>query len=169
MSTEPLSNPEVARLLIEVDASQPLGPELHTALIRLSPPVAIEAVALRRNEESGLVEVLLRQRGPNEPAYPGHWHCPGSFVRNNEQVEDVLTRLTKGESLGRVISHQFAGPFLWPEERGWICSLVTLVTVRDVGSQCFWHPVDHLPNPMVPEHATDVIPMGLDLYRRQSP
>lgn len=161
--TQQLSNQEVAEILNAVDPNKPFGPELHSAIVRVGGGTAIEAVALRWAGDD--VEVLLRQRSTTEAAYKGEWHCPGSFVRNGETVVDVLARLTKGESLGQVTNHRFIEPHFWPEERGWVCSLITAVVVDDVGAACSWHPVNKLPDPMVAEHAKVIIPRAVEWFR----
>lgn len=159
-----MDNKELADLLNALDPKTPLGTELHSAIIRLSPPIAIEAVAFREGERG--TEVLLRKRGPNE-AFPGQWHCPGSFIRSGEQLHDVFARLKEKESLGVVFRHELVDNHFWMDERGWICSAVYLLRVEEVGSGVEWHPVNQLPQPMVNGHETDIIPMAVKRYRQR--
>lgn len=155
-------NADLARRLGEVDPLRPLGPELHTAVMRLVPSFCIEAVALRMKD--GEPEVLLRQRGMTEPSYPGQWHCPGSFYRQGEQTGDVLARLTKNESLGDVQGFEHVDDLLWNEERGDILSRIYLVDVRNEPSHARWSPVRALPQPMVAHHARIIIPIAVFHY-----
>lgn len=161
-----LTNNQMADLLLQVDPRQPLGAKLHSALVRLTVSVAIEAVAFRESAEVPQVtEVLLRQRGPNEPAYAGQWHCPGSFIRPGEVLEDVFRRLESAETLGRVANARLVVNSFWPEERGTICSSIYLVRFAVDPEKARWFPVDRLPEPMVDHHRDMIIPTALRAYR----
>lgn len=148
--------------LNRVDPMQPKGTKLHSALVRLVCATAIEAVALRRDATTGEVMVLLRQRGLNEAAYPGQWHCAGSFVRPGESVEGVFKRLMAIESLGAVRSQRHLGNCFWQEERGTICSDVRLVDADPAVG--YWFPVNNLPQAMVEYHRDVIIPMALKAF-----
>jgi ADP-ribose pyrophosphatase YjhB (NUDIX family) len=161
-----LENRDLAKLLDQVNPDVPLGPELHSAVLRLSPAATIEAVALRRN--GGNVEVLLRKRGLQEAAYPGQYHCPGSFFRRGEGVPEVFARLSANESLGTVVSFRFVDVYCWMEERGWIVSFIYLLEVIYPLPGADWYPVEDLPRPMVAHHESVIIPKAVELFCRMS-
>lgn len=152
---------QVAAGLAERDPKR-LNKVVHTAVLRVSPGIAIEAVALRNSPRG--VEVLLRQRTMDEPSYPGEWHCPGSFVRDGETEVEVLARLTAGESLGHVTGSRLITNIYTREERGWYCGAVYLVDVEDASSGAHWFPVNDLPDPTIDHHRHLIIPAALKYF-----
>lgn len=76
-----------------VPRDQPLGTPLFEAIMRLSVGVAVEAVLFRKNGDK--LEVYLTKRAADDSAYPGQWHCPGSFMRPGESYADVFKRLNE--------------------------------------------------------------------------
>ena len=148
--------------LNRVDPMKPKGTKLHSALVRLVCAVAVEVVALRRDTTTGGIMVLLRQRGLNEAAYQGMWHCPGSFVRPGESIDDVFNRLMASESLGSIRSQRHLDNCFWPEERGTICSDIRLVDADPAVGH--WFPVNNLPQAMVEQHRDVFIPMALKAF-----
>jgi hypothetical protein len=157
-----VKNEDLARLLNQLNPDEPLGSELHSAVMRLSPATTVEAVALRRN--CGRIEVLLRRRGPAEASFAGCYHCPGRFVRRLEGIPDVLARLSETESLGTIISSRFVNVSCWMDERGWIVSLIYLLEVANPLPGVEWYPVANLPRPMVAHHESVIIPKAVELF-----
>ena len=154
----------VAMGLSLIDPAQPYGNTLFNALCRLTITVAIEAVALRKNPDSGAVEVLLTQRPTSEPAYPGEWHCPGSALRPGELIQSVFARLNKAEFFTSIPLWKEAGVWNNPSEaRGHFLHVVYLCRVEG-GSRGQWFPIGLLPTPTVDHHVDQIIPMALRVY-----
>lgn len=162
--------PELLRLLGEIDPSQPYGTDLFNALARLTVTVAIEAVCLRYNFITLNPEVYLVQRSPDDTAYPGEWHCPGSAMRpKNERFEEVLNRLAKKEFGTKLVSTRFVtniNPSLSePEARGCFLSVVFLCVLEEKeGLRGKWFPVDNLPENTVKHHRKRIIPCALGAF-----
>ncbi len=142
-----------------VDPTQPYDNKFFNALARLTVSVAIEAVCLRLNRSSEALEVFMTQRGPNE-AYAGQWHCPGSVLRSEEDIEDVFKRLESKEFGATILSHKFVVNINNPkEERGHFFSVVYLCDIEDsslTGGE--WFPVNQLPKNTAWHHAQIMIP-----------
>jgi ADP-ribose pyrophosphatase YjhB (NUDIX family) len=153
-----------AWLLGWIDSQKPYGAELFNALVRLSPPCAIEAVCLRRNAE-GHVEVHLVQRGLDESAYPGHWHVPGSVLRPGETFPDVFRRLEEEEFNGDLVSCLFVDHHVnLKEARGTFVSVVHLCALEGNNLRGRWVRVDQLPASMADHHRNHFIPMALKAF-----
>lgn len=163
---------ELIQGLQEIDPTKPYGTELFDALSRLTVSVAVEAVCLRLNTSTCQVEVYMIQRSPNDTAYPGEWHCPGSVLRPKEEIKDVFSRLQKkefGESatLGQT---RFVANVNHPTEaRGHFLSMVYLCEL--VNDEHFasrlkgkWFPVDQLPAKTVETHRYRIIPPAVGAF-----
>jgi len=149
------------RALAEIDPHKAFGTELYNAIARVSISVAIELVALRDN--SGVIEILLMQRGPNE-AYANMWHCPGSALRPGENEQDVFTRLSQREFQAPIVVGKFVGYDNNPhEERGHFIHFIFLCTPSD-GCRGTWFPVDKLPQMIVEHHRSVVIPKAVNVF-----
>lgn len=149
--------------LKKIDPKLPYGTELFNEISRLSVGVAIEAVILRITPQGK--EVFLTKRKPGE-AYEGLWHCPGTFLRPGEVIEDAFLRLEEKEKVGKFLNKKFIdfanNPF---EERGHIIQLIFLCELEpldDRYKEDVWFPVNNLPiDKMVENHFNVLIPRAL--------
>lgn len=159
-------SPELLKLLAEIDPRQPLGTPLYDALLRIGPfGTSVEAVCLRLNSKKE-VEVYLTQRALNDTAYAGEYHCPGTFVRTDEDFNDTFLRLAEREFGGRLTSWRHIAPVNYPKEaRGHCISLVYLCILPDQADLSgTWFPVNNLPRPMVKIHEKRIIPAALGIF-----
>ncbi|AUX41899.1 hypothetical protein SOCE26_033240 [Sorangium cellulosum] len=148
-------------LLAHADPREPLGSSLISAISRLPIHLAADAVCLRKNADSGALEVLLTQRGASE-SDPGAWCCPGSVLSPGEQPEHVLHRL------GVTISDfTFLGDYFSAAARGWMVSRVHQAKLAEVPATGAWWPVEQLPNNTVPKHREQVIPMAVKAFHAE--
>lgn len=158
---------KAAKALGEIDLNKPYGTELFDALARVTVSVAIEACAIRRNN-NGEIEVFWRQRSMEDTVYPGEWHFPGSVMRPGETVKNVFRRLEKKEFGSLITSFVFVGNLNVPNsERGHFLSLVYLITLAD-DTECTetkgWFSVNSLPTPVVDIHENDLLPMVIETF-----
>lgn len=141
------------------------GTKLFNSLVRLTVTPAVEACAFRDTPNG--VEVLLRQRGPEE-AYSGQFHCPGSVYRPGESDADLFARLERAEAMVNIRNPRLVGHNNHREEvRGHFMALIFLVDA-EAGSGTQWYPVNDLPEPMVEHHRTMVIPTALEAFHCQN-
>lgn len=161
MDLQKLTNDEIADLLRRVDPSSPLGTRLFEAVMRLSVAPAFEAVCLRSRPND--LEVLLTQRASDDTAYPGMWHCPGTFYRPGEDDEACVRRLGAKEGV-TITSAMFVGKWNNPyEARGHCMHLVHLCKV-DGAPAGQWFPLGALPQPMVDFHRDVIIQMAVGRF-----
>jgi len=154
----------VAKALCLIDPSKPYGTELFDAVAKVSISVTIEAVCLRRNPTTRVIEVLITQRSPDDTAYPGEWHCPGSVMRPGETEKEVFARLSKDEFCAKVTPKRFVGNFNNPNERrGHFLSMVYLCTIEEEAKGT-WCSVDQLHSKTVEHHLNNVIPMVVKAF-----
>lgn len=107
------------------------GTELFQVIAEYGWTPALEGAAIRRNKETGKLQIYLRRRPPNEPSYPNEQHCPGTGFQPSDALgktpEAQLLRLAKTEQFD-ASSADFVGIFYNPiEERGPYISIVYLV------------------------------------------
>lgn len=146
---------------------------------------AIEAVAIRRNKESGRLEIYLAARSREEPAYPGEVHCPGTSFRPS----DIIVTEGDPKKTGKIPEPQFArlaAKEFFPadamqfvgiyynkdEERGPYISIVYLITNFDNLKEfknAKWYDLEEayiLPN-LVEHHRSPIIPMAEEAFLRR--
>ena len=151
--------------LKKIDPTQPYGTALFDALTRLTVSVAIEAVCLRWNQQKKIVEVYMVQRSPDDTAYPGEWHCPGSFLRPGEDISSVFARLSKREFKANLSPTQFVANVNHPTEaRGHVISVVYLCGLEAGDLKGRWFSVDSLPENTVETHAKRIIPVAVGAF-----
>jgi ADP-ribose pyrophosphatase YjhB (NUDIX family) len=151
--------------LREIDPSKPYGTEFFDALARLTVSVAVEAVCLRLDVLTKQVEVYMVQRSPDDTAYPGEWHCPGSFLRPKEEFTVVFDRLSKREFKAHVSPIQFvANVNHTTEARGHVLSVVYLCALEAGDLQGRWFPVNQLPEKTVECHRRRIIPVAVGAF-----
>lgn len=160
-----MTQQEIAHALHTLDPKAPFLPEFHAALLRFVVSVVVEAIALRRID--GRLYARLRQRQLNEPAYPGFYHFPGSFYRVEESTTDVMARLATHEFQAVITKWDFINHLIRKEERGTVCSLLFLVDLENDTADDQWFPVDELPEPMVKDHRTDMLPMAIRFFEER--
>lgn len=149
-----------------VDPREPLGSTLINALSRLPINLAADAVCLRRNPDSGALEVLLTQRGATEP-YPGAWCCPGGALSPGEEPRHILHQLEIGELGVRMSDFTFVGDYFSAAARGWMLSRIHLAKLAETPAAGTWWPVERLPDNMVPKHREQIIPMAVRAFHAQ--
>lgn len=159
----------LVELLNKTDPKKPYGTELFDALSRLTIGVAIEMVCLRWNAEFQEVEVYLVQRSSSNTAYPGKWHCPGSFMRPGEETKDVFTRIVQGIIGTELISTKFIADVNHPAEaRGHVLSRVYLCELASVEGwhNCpgTWFLINRLPEKTVKSHRKRIIPAAVGAF-----
>ena len=166
---------ELIQGLREIDPSKPYGTELFDALARLTISVAVEAVCLRAQRylpeidapRSPEIQVYMIQRSPDDTAYPGEWHCPGSVIRPKEDIRDVFNRLAQKEFGGKILSTQFVANANHPTEaRGHFFSLVYLCSLDESSSglRGKWFAVNNLPEKTVETHRVRIIPAAVGAF-----
>lgn len=166
---EVIGKKALIELLGKVNPTEPYGTELFNALARITVSVAIEAVCLRYSSDSKKVEVYMIQRSPDDTAYPGEWHCPGSVMRPGESFEDVLERLAQKEFKANLVSTRFVANInpsaLEPEARGHFLSIVYLCILQEKeGLRGRWFSVDELPEKTVESHLKRIIPVAMGAF-----
>jgi hypothetical protein len=90
---------KVAALLKQLEPGF-LPYDVFIQIARLSVLSIIELVPLRSNH--GRIEVLLLERSPDDPIWPGKLHSPGTVVRPTD-------RSLPGEPVKRIISDELNG------------------------------------------------------------
>ncbi len=109
-----------AEALRKVPTGEPLGTELFDEIALHTVSFSVEACALRRTP-NGFLEVYLVQRAPDDTAYPGQYHCPGTFRRPKESRWDTISRLAKSKfqceveklrHVGDLPTHGFRGTII---------------------------------------------------------
>lgn len=154
---------DVLRVLQSIDPSGPYSPEFYGAIARLVPSVAIEAVVLR--ERDGRIEVFLTRRSPQDVAYSGMLHSPGSILRAGEKPVDVMHRIGEQDYHVSVSDFVYVDEDFYQEKRGWFDSRIYLVKLKDepVGGE--WVSVDALPCDVVNHHIQWVIPKAVAYFK----
>ena len=144
----------------------PLGRDLYNELGFYLTSIGVEAVALRTTLE-GKIEVYLTQRAVDD-VYPLQWHCPGSVLRRQEYIENVMGRLAKQEFKTSINTFAYVDEFLHQEHRGWFLTKIYLI---DLGAAPHsnsrgWFPIDNLPPTAVAHHTKIIIPKAVQYYRQ---
>lgn len=155
---------QAIKALSKIKADIPFGDELFRAISRLSIGVPLEAVVFRRKKNE--IYVLLVRRAKDDPAYPGAWHVPGTFLRPSETQDTAIKRLGKKE-LGceLKISRQVGWDDNLYENRGHCIHLIFLVKIRESIKNGRWFPVKKLPPEILDHHKNVVIPKALKTYK----
>ncbi len=101
-------------------------------LARLTVTPVIELVPLRLRNDT--VEVLLMQRPPDDPTWPGLWHTPGTVLRATDQegsYRDAFERLLNDELAGVIAQSepQFVETLFHQVKRGRECAQVFYMEV----------------------------------------
>lgn len=162
--TTPEYRQVLAELLGRLDPTKPAGAVLCDAIMRLWPTPAFEAMAFRLRQ--GASEIYLRRRAPDDTAYPGEWHAPGSLYRHGEQDRDVATRLEKEFGV-KIEKFELVGKEITAEARGTVHSLIYLVQLGGeprVDDRHDWFPVNELPQVTVDLHRDLIIPAAAKIY-----
>ncbi len=151
-----------AELLEQIPPGEALGTRLFNAIARLTPTIAVEAVALRWR--GSRIEVFMTQRSSHE-AYPNQWHAPGSISRNGEEPKHVFARLERREFQVPVASFRQVGDIWHQEERSWMHGLIYLVVLTQEPPVGHWWDVEELPENIVSHHRETVIPKAVKAFR----
>lgn len=121
----------MAAALLNSLPDTPLGTELFDAVAKKTVSCCIELVVVSGEYP---IEVLLKRRADNDTAYPGQWHCPGTFLRPGESYWSALERLAKTELLGANLVEPTLAFLQDPivEERGSVVQVVMLSRIENV-------------------------------------
>jgi len=154
-------NKNAVGALRKIDTRLPYGTDLFNEILRVTVGVTVEAVILRITPQDKR-EVFLTRRKAGE-AYAGLWHCPGTFLRTGEAIEDAFLRLEEKEQVGKFLTKKFIGfANNLHEERGHIVQLIFSCELESVAiGSGTWFLIDNLPDEMVEDHLKVLIPMVL--------
>lgn len=132
-----------------------IPPNVFEALLPISPQANFEFVVCRKGDR-GQTEVLLVKRPDTVPSYPGHWHCPGAFIRTGDKPEDVCQRIRNGKmGKANIKTIRFLNFQMYsdPSRNGMtVVRLVHLVEIEGeppVGEFFEIFPTPRLPEPLV--------------------
>ncbi len=147
-----LYNIFMAVLLKGVNPLKKYGTFLFEALARLTVSVSLEAVCVRRDPDTAVIQIALTQRATTESFSPGSWHFPGSFYRPWESSARVLRRLI-GREFGRLefLQAAYVGTYRTDKahkagERGHTHAEVWLILEAQVSGKVLWFDHNDLPD-----------------------
>jgi len=144
--------------LAHIDPKKPMGKELFDAVARISISVAIETVALRKNNNNGKIEVFLTKRLKNE-THPGMFHIPGTILRPRETYEKAIRRIEYKEFKCQIVSYRFINIFNNIDElRGHTLQLIYICSIENINSKN-WFSISNLPKSIISYHGDIVIPI----------
>ena len=137
-------------------------------LSRLMVVPVVELVPLRMRGDSA--EVLLLDRGDDDPYWPGTVHVPGTVFMATDSpgnLEDALTRLIEGElegvaTMGRP---QFVKTIFHRTRRGKQLANVHFVELADEPELGKFYPADDLPDNTM-DHHLNFIGDAVEAYYR---
>ncbi len=163
-------SPAALAELSSIDPTQPFAPELYNAIARCMLSVAVEAVALR--VVGGQTQVFLTRRSPNDAAYPGMLHVPGTVIRAHDVSEDetyqnAMRRLEQDEFGVPIDDFEYLGENFKREPRGPFNPRVFLVRVVGDPTSGLWADVNALPADVIAEHAQFVIPLAVQRFKQR--
>lgn len=142
--------------------------EIFEQIARLTVLSIIEFVPLRFNDK-GIIEVLLLERGKNDPIWPGKVHTPGTVIRpgdNNKNQYMAFARILEDELGGtKASSPQFAGSILHKSLRGHEHAQVYWLEVKGEAKRGQWYDASNLPINIV-ESQLKFIGMAVESYRK---
>lgn len=121
-------------------------------IARLTTLSIIEFVPLRKNT-TGSVEVLLLERGDDDPIWPGMVHTPGTVIRPGDTDTNkfkAFERITVDELLNTQLSDPImVGSMLHQSRRGWEFAQIYWVEVISDPVVGAFYPADSLPDNLV--------------------
>lgn len=126
--------------------------EIFEQVARLAALSIIEFVPLRTGKD-GKVEVLLLERAPDDPIWPGMVHSPGTVIRPGDTegtMYKAFERIVKDELNGTAISNPYyVGSLLHKSRRGTEHAQIYWVEVLGEPRVGTFYPVDELPDNLV--------------------
>lgn len=121
-------------------------------IARLTTLSIIEFVPLRKSSD-GSVEVLLLERGKDDPIWPGMVHTPGTVIRPGDTDSNkfkAFERITVDELLNTQLSDPImVGTMLHQSRRGWEFAQIYWVEVIGEPEIGTLFPADDLPENLV--------------------
>jgi hypothetical protein len=136
---------------------------IFAEVARLSALPVIEIVPLRRNGVK--VEVLLLNRGPQDPIFANQLHTPGTIVRATDSEQTAIDRLTQKELHGLSMTVPvFVTYTLHQSKRGTESARVFWVEVRGVPDIGQFYDSADLPDNLV-ESQFDFIQAAVEAYK----
>lgn len=162
-----------AHCLREVTTTEPLGPELHTAISPFLCNIAFEGVLFRHSE--GRVEVFLSRRPADDsvPAWRNKLHVPGVLLYSWEMAQldtDVTTaakRLSDKEYGGLINGWVLVGDKMFQAKRGPARCLIHLISVSDDPAKYNlgdWYDVHNLPSDVISAHCDAILPVAVKAF-----
>jgi hypothetical protein len=142
---------ELTELLKKLEAGF-LPYPIFEQIARLTTLSIIEFVPLRTNSE-GKTEVLLLERGMDDPLWPGEVHTPGTVVRPTDRENDTYLpfhRITKEELQGVKLSNPYyVGSIFNKSKRGAEQAQIYWVEVLEEPKAGAFYSVESLPDNLV--------------------
>lgn len=174
-------SPEGIRLIESLkEIEQPWTPEFFWAMNRLIPTMGVESVIVRQNDD-GLLEVLLTQRGTDDLSWPGQWHVPGRTFRDtdldtslasSEMYALTLRKIWSGElglstqQMNQIITIK-CDVIPWRHARGGCISTVFICMAGGIDFPVGeWFSVDNLPDEFLGGQEA-IVQAVVDFLRRQ--
>ncbi|CAN5146521.1 hypothetical protein BH09PAT3_BH09PAT3_7200 [soil metagenome] len=150
---------QLAKLLGKLEPGFVPYPIFEQALRIFAMPV-YEVVPLRLNDQDE-IEVLLIDRGPEDPIWPNMLHTPGTIIRSTDVPDDTthnqqaLKRITDDELKGTPVSEpHYFGSMLHKSKRGVEQAQLHWVEVLGEPVTGTFHPVDNLPSTLIDSQVT---------------
>lgn len=141
---------ELARLLKQLEPGF-LPYHIFVQIARLVVMPIIEFVPLRFHK--GRVEVLLLERGADDPIWPNMLHTPGTVIRATDTEKKIylaFQRILIDELEGTAVtSPQYVGSILHKSRRGVEHAQVYWVEVTGQPKVGKFYPVDDLPEDLI--------------------
>ena len=142
-----------------------LPPPIFHEITRLTATPIVEIVPLRSKDNA--VQILLLQRGSDDPVWPNMLHIPGTVLRATDSLETAIDRvLTKELNEAQVSKPKFVTNILHHSGRGMEASQVYWVEVISSPIDGQFFDTDNLPDNLV-KSQLDFIPQAIEDYRAQ--
>lgn len=171
------SRRKIAAALLNSLPNGAMGTQLFDAVAKKTVGCCIELVVINGKRP---VEVLLKRRADDDTAYPGQWHCPGTFLRPGEGYGEALARLVERELPGAQLIQPAVLFPLDPiqEDRGSIVQVVMMARIENApeADDVMWVDLEEACNGqienMVENHWRSILPYckaAADLHTPRGP
>lgn len=152
-----LSSAEISQLTALLKRLEPgfVPYPIFEQIARIAALPVVEVIPLRLNQ-NGEAEVLLIDRGPNDPLWPNLLHTPGTIVRasdmhfgethDHKAFERIFQDELKGTAVGK--PHHF-GDMFHKSKRGAEQAQLYWVEVTGEPSVGAFYPTNDLPNTLI--------------------
>jgi hypothetical protein len=130
----------------------------------------LEIIPLRK-DNNGSVEVLLIERGEDDPLWPGTLHTPGTVIRATDVHQigknnwPALQRILNDELNGTAVGPlQYFGSMLHASKRGVEQAQLYWVNVTEEPRTGKFYPVNNLPSQLI-DSQTDFIRLAAEKFK----